>query len=114
MKKFLLVLPTLLLTTSAFAKSAQLECTGVESPEWTITGIFAGKQIELFDNDAWTKFNYSMDLESYPVQMVYQEEGNNKNSIIVRGTISENDTTTSATYRGSNGTTEEFECTISH
>jgi hypothetical protein len=112
MKKFMLVVPALLFVSSAFAKPAQLECTGIETPEWSITGTFAGKQIELFDNDAWTKFNYVMDLESYPVQMVYQEEGNEKNSIIVRGTISENDTTTSATYRGSNGTTEEFECTI--
>ena len=113
MKTVLFVLPLLLTATSAFAQETKLSCAGVQTEEWSIEGTYGGAKIELFDNDSWTVFNYVMDLESYPVQMVYEEEGNSENTIVVRGTTSPEQATTTAIYRDANGLVEDFACQLS-
>ena len=109
MKKFLVAMIAVLATAPAFA--AQLDCVGVETEEWAIRGTFGGKTVEMFDNDNWATFNYKYDLESYPVQMVYQEE-DAENTLTIRGTRSEDDKTTTAVYRSSTGQEENFTCEI--
>lgn len=110
MSKFMLIALTLIFSPTLFA--GELLCHGQEIEEYTIAGQLGGHEVEMFDNDSWRKFQHVMDLESYPVQMVYHEVGVEKSVLVIMGTTSATETSTTAQHTSEYGTVVNFSCTI--
>jgi hypothetical protein len=110
MSKFMLIALTLVFSPTLFA--GELLCHGQEIEEYTIDGQFGGHEVEMFDNNTSRTFRHVMDLESYPVQMIYHEVGVEKSVLVIMGTTSATETATTAQHTSEHGTVVNFTCTI--